>query len=120
VSTGKAARGSADEPFYGELVGVTFRKSFLVAQLDDGREIAVPMAMYPTLLGASSKQRGNWRVIGPGKGVHWPDLDLDLSLRGILLGLPERIPAPPEGAAASAGARSSARPAASKRVRRAG
>jgi hypothetical protein len=63
--------------------------------LDDEREVSVPLKRYPTLLKARRAQRADWQLIGPGKGFHWKSLDLDLSVRGIVSGLPEVIPAPP-------------------------
>lgn len=60
--------------------------TFLRLRLADGRELAVPLAWYPTLSGATEAQRNNWRWIGGGVGVHWPDLDEDLSVRGMLMG----------------------------------
>ena len=55
--------------------------------LDDGREISAPLAWFPRLRDASDAQRTNWRLIGRGKGIHWPDLDEDVSVNA-LLGLP--------------------------------
>jgi hypothetical protein len=75
--------------------GVRFEASRLVVDLRDGREIHIPLKMYPTLLRATSAQRLKWVMIGPGKGFHWPDLDLDLSVEGLILGLRESIPTPP-------------------------
>ena len=56
--------------------------------LFDGRTITVPLAWYPRLLHATSEQRANWRIAGAGYGIHWPDIDEDLSTRGLLLGAP--------------------------------
>lgn len=55
--------------------------------LADGREISAPLAWFPRLRDASDAQRTNWRLIGRGEGVHWPDLDEDVSVNA-LLGLP--------------------------------
>lgn len=55
--------------------------------LADGREISAPLAWFPRLRDASDAARGNWRLIGRGEGVHWPDLDEDVSVNA-LLGLP--------------------------------
>ncbi len=57
---------------------------FLRVTLADGREIAVPLVWFPRLLDATPEQRGNWRLIGRGQGIHWPDLDEDLSVAGLL------------------------------------
>ena len=56
--------------------------------LADGRELSIPLAWFPKLCGATPEQRANWRMIGRGEGVHWPDLDEDVSVAG-LLGLPD-------------------------------
>ncbi len=56
--------------------------------LDDGRTITVPLAWYPRLLHGSAEERGNWQLIGKGEGIHWPDLDEDISVDHLLLGLP--------------------------------
>jgi len=56
----------------------------LTVDLMDGRRISVPIAWFPRLLGATAEQRANWRVSGAGYGLHWPDLDEDLSTRGLL------------------------------------
>ncbi len=56
--------------------------------LFDGRTITVPLAWYPRLLHATSEQRANWRIAGAGYGIHWPDIDEDLSSRGLLQGAP--------------------------------
>ena len=58
----------------------------LIVFLEDGREIKVPLAWYPKLLNASSLQRNNFRLIGNGYGIHWPDIDEDLSIAGFLGG----------------------------------
>ncbi len=55
--------------------------------LTDGREISAPMAWFPRLRDASDEQRANWRLIGRGEGIHWPDIDEDVSVKA-LLGLP--------------------------------
>ncbi|MCC6580293.1 MAG: DUF2442 domain-containing protein [Phycisphaeraceae bacterium] len=72
-----------------------FDRSRLVVTLTDGREIAVPLRLYPTLARAGAAQRDNWQLIGPGKAFHWPDLDLDLSVFGLINALPEATPPPP-------------------------
>ena len=58
----------------------------LTVHLKDGRSISCPLLWYPTLAEASSDERQNYRLIGDGTGVHWPDLDEDISVRGMLLG----------------------------------
>lgn len=54
--------------------------------LEDGREITVPITWYPRLMRASKEKLSNFRIIGKGSGIHWPDLDEDLSIRGFILG----------------------------------
>jgi hypothetical protein len=68
--------------------GVKFTKDTLSVSLRDGRTITVPLAWYPRLLNASAKERKNWRVAGGGYGIHWPDIDEDLSTEGLLRGAP--------------------------------
>jgi hypothetical protein len=75
--------------------GLRFEANRLIVVFRDGREIHIPLRLYPSLLAATPSQRAKWIMIGPGKGFHWPDLDLDLSLDGLILGLRESIPAPP-------------------------
>ena len=58
----------------------------LTVDLMDGRSIAVPLAWFPRLFNATSEQRRNWEVAGAGYGIHWPDLDEDLSVEGLLRG----------------------------------
>jgi hypothetical protein len=60
----------------------------LAVDLVDGRTISVPLAWFPRLLQASAEQRNNWKVAGAGFGIHWPDLDEDLSTEGLLRGAP--------------------------------
>lgn len=65
----------------------------IVARLADGRVISVPLAWSWRLSEATRPQRENWRLIGTGQGVHWPDLDEDLSVEGLLRGVPAHRPA---------------------------
>ena len=58
----------------------------LTAELSDGRTISVPLAWYPRLVHATPEERNNWELIGTGQGIHWPDLDEDLSIEGFLAG----------------------------------
>ncbi len=60
----------------------------LTVELSDGRAISVPLAWYPRLLHGTEEERGNWRFIGGGQGIHWPDLDEDISVEGMLAGRP--------------------------------
>jgi hypothetical protein len=70
------------------VAGVSFTTDSLSVSLMDGRTITVPLAWYPRLLHASSEQLRNWKVAGGGYGIHWPDLDEDLSTEGLLRGAP--------------------------------
>lgn len=58
----------------------------LSVNLADGRRLMVPLAWFPRLIHASPSQRRNWRLIGDGLGIHWPDIDEDLSVEGLLRG----------------------------------
>jgi hypothetical protein len=70
------------------IVGVECDDSALRVDLADGRSVAVPLAWYPRLLAGTQAERANWRLIGRGQGVHWPDLDEDISLANMLAGKP--------------------------------
>ena len=60
----------------------------LVVELRDGRVVSVPLAWYPRLAEGSPRERRRWELLGPGIGIHWPDLDEDISVEGLLRGLP--------------------------------
>jgi hypothetical protein len=68
------------------VLDVTFGGDALSVSLRDGRVISVPLAWYPRLLNATATQRNNWKIAGGGYGIHWPDLDEDLSTEGLLPG----------------------------------
>ena len=70
------------------VANVAFSPDSLSVSLMDGRTISVPLAWYPKLLHATEEQRKNWEVAGAGYGIHWPDLDEDLSTEGLLRGAP--------------------------------
>ncbi len=65
---------------------VTVTEDTLHVELSDGRTISAPLAWYPRLLHATKEERGNWRLIGKGQGMHWSDLDEDISVEGLLSG----------------------------------
>lgn len=67
---------------------VHFTEDTLAVDLMDGRTITVPLAWYPRLLRATPDQRQNWKIAGAGFGIHWPDVDEDLSTEGLLRGAP--------------------------------
>jgi len=80
-------QGSEVKP--GERVkDVRFTEDTMAVDLIDGRTIIVPLAWYPRLLDATPAQRGNWHISGAGYGIHWPDVDEDLSTDGLLRGSP--------------------------------
>ena len=60
----------------------------LFVQLSDGRTVSAPLAWYPRLAHGTRKERNHWRLIGKGLGVHWPDLDEDISVENVLAGKP--------------------------------
>jgi len=80
---------TTSDPSPGErITNVQVGEDSLVVDLADGRTISVPLAWYPRLLHASPAQRSNWRLSCGGFGIHWPDLDEDLSSSGLLRGAP--------------------------------
>jgi hypothetical protein len=70
---------------------VRFDAERLIVDLADGRTIAVPLAWYPRLLNTTPAQRVNWTKAGGGFGIHWPDVDEDLSVAGLLRGTPAPV-----------------------------
>jgi hypothetical protein len=66
--------------------GVSFAEDVFRVSLDDGRELSVPLAWFPRLLLGTPEQRCHWELIGLGQGIHWPDLDEDISVAGLLAG----------------------------------
>ena len=69
-------------------IEVQTTKDELLVDLSDGRRISVPLVWFPRLLHATPEQRSRIELIGDGEGIHWPDVDEDISVRGLLLGLP--------------------------------
>lgn len=67
---------------------ITVTEDTLRVDLSDGRTISVPLAWYPRLTYASQAEQNNWRLIGKGYGIHWEDLDEDISVEGLLAGKP--------------------------------
>ena len=70
------------------VLDVRFDEHSLIVDLMDGRTISVPLAWYPRLASASVEQRARWEKCGGGYGIHWPDVDEDLSTEGLLRGAP--------------------------------
>ena len=80
---------TTSEPKAGaQVVDVKVTEDHLVVDLLDGRSVSVPLAWYPRLLHATPEQRAHWEIAGAGFGIHWPDLDEDLSVMGLLAGAP--------------------------------
>lgn len=69
-----------------QITFVNADETTLTISLSDGRRLSLPLEWYPRLKHGNPAERNNWRVIGRGEGVHWPDLDEDLSLEGFLAG----------------------------------
>jgi len=69
-------------------VGVQVTGDTLAVELSDGRSISVPIGWYPRLTHATALERSHWRLIGGGQGIHWPDLDEDISVDNLLAGSP--------------------------------
>ncbi|HYU17719.1 MAG TPA: DUF2442 domain-containing protein [Chloroflexota bacterium] len=67
---------------------IEFPPDALVVHLQDGRSLTVPLEWFPRLRNATPKQREQWELIGSGIGIHWPEVDEDISVAG-LLGLPD-------------------------------
>ena len=68
--------------------GVAVSEDTLSVELADGRTIAAPLAWYPRLAHATAEERGSWRLLGGGRGIHWPALDEDISIANLLAGQP--------------------------------
>jgi hypothetical protein len=65
---------------------VTVTEDTITVDLSDGRTISVPIGWYPRLQLGRPEERNNWRLIGKGEGIHWPDLDEDISIENLILG----------------------------------
>jgi hypothetical protein len=70
------------------VVDVAVSDDTLSVELSDGRTISVPLGWYPRLAHATQEERANWRIIGRGHGIHWEDIDEDISVAGLLTGRP--------------------------------
>jgi hypothetical protein len=80
-----------DTCFATRVDSVEFIEEFLVVGLKDGRRISVPIEWFPRLAHSSAMELSNWQICGGGYGIHWPDLDEDLSTEGFLRGAPAPI-----------------------------
>ena len=67
-----------------DAVDVVCMEDELIVTLADGRRVSTPLAWFPRLLRATQEQRANWTLIGRGVGIHWPDVDEDISVRSLL------------------------------------
>ena len=67
---------------------VEISEDALSVDLADGRRLVVPLTWFPRLLHATEEERSNWELLGGGEGIHWPELDEDLSVAGLLRGTP--------------------------------
>ena len=65
---------------------VVVTEDTLSVDLTDGRTVSVPIGWYPRLLYATAEERHNWRLIGSGEGIHWPDIDEDISVENLIFG----------------------------------
>jgi hypothetical protein len=79
---------SAVDTSAARIQGLRVSDDQLTAELTDGRTISVPLGWYPRLLHGTKKERSHFRLIGQGRGIHWPDLDEDISVENLLLGKP--------------------------------
>ena len=71
-------------------VDVTVSEHELIVRLTDGRNLSVPLVWFPRLLHATPLQRSVWQLLGDGEGIHWPEIDEDIRVEGLLLGIPAR------------------------------
>ena len=71
-----------------QALAISITEDTLSVDLSDGRTIAVPLAWFPRLLQATQAERNHWRLTGKGAGIHWPDLDEDISVENLILGHP--------------------------------
>ncbi len=78
---------AADE----RVVDVSFDQDTLSVRLRDGRTISAPLAWYPRLFQATAERRRNWKTAGGGYGIHWPEIDEDISTEGLLRGAPAPV-----------------------------
>lgn len=66
--------------------GVSLTDESLIVELEDGRTLTAPLCWFPRISHATPEERANWRLIGPGIGIHWEDIDEDVSVESLLLG----------------------------------
>ncbi len=73
---------------FAKVQDVNLTEDELIVELDDGRSMSVPLGWYPRLLHGTLEERNNWRLIGGGAGIHWPELDEDISIEHLITGIP--------------------------------
>ena len=78
------ATSGASGPPNARARAVEFIPDAFTVRLEDGRSLIVPLEWFPRLRDATSEQRSHWELSGPGIGIHWPDLDEDISVAGLL------------------------------------
>ena len=69
-------------------IEVSVSEDTLSVDLEDGRSVSVPLGWYPRLQYGTPDERENWRLIGKGEGIHWPDLDEDINVEDLIAGIP--------------------------------
>ncbi len=79
---------SAVELEISNVVNVSVTDDTLTLELNDGRTISLPLDWYPRLVHGTQAERDNWRIMGSGEGIHWEDLDEDISVEGVIAGRP--------------------------------
>ncbi len=67
---------------------ISISDNSLSAELNNGRTVTVPLAWFPRLLHGTPEERNNWRMIGRGEGIHWTELDEDISVENLIMGKP--------------------------------
>ncbi len=69
-----------------QAINIEYTNSLIIVELVDGRTISAPLVWFPRLSKANKEQLENWQLLGDGEGIHWPDIDEDLSVVGLLIG----------------------------------
>jgi hypothetical protein len=86
MDTGFSSSAIAKPKVEARAMDVEVTAETLEVALTDGRRVSAPLEWFPRLRDASEKQRANWRLIGPGIGIHWDEIDEDVSVRRLLVG----------------------------------
>lgn len=84
MSSSKKSTTVKSDAWIEEATDVEFNSDMMIVSLKDGREIRVPLEWFPRLRDATEEERSNWRLIGNGSGIHWPDMDEDLSVPDLI------------------------------------